>query len=141
MVKTAPIELANISTVGSANGTYQLSVLLPGQGMQAKQGYKESCAVIHLSALSGTSPTITFNVYEIVDNAAILVGTTGAMSSADDRVIDSGGGQVSTGGTFLSSSGATLRLFGKGTDMKVVASTTGTLGTVAYTVNAILYDG
>jgi len=138
MLKSTPIELANVSTIGTSAVTYRLSTLQPGTTV--KRETKECCVVVHLSALSGTSPTMTFDVYETVDGSDIHVGTTGAMSSADDRIIDSAGGNTSSGATFTSSS--MLRLLGKGVDMKVVATPGGTaIGTVAFTLNAIFYDG
>ena len=139
--KSNAIELANIATAGSAAGTWQLSTLVP-YGQDAKQGFMESCVVLHMSALAGSAPTIQFDVYEMVDNAWIHVGTTGAISSPDDRVIDSNSGAaLSAGGTFTTGSNTgTLRLLGKGSDMKVVGTTTGPVGTIAFTVNVVLYD-
>jgi hypothetical protein len=140
MTKTNSFELANVSTAGSASATWQLSTLVP-MAQEAKPNYKETVVVCHLSALSGTSPTMQFDVYELFDNAWIHVGTTGSMSSPDDRVIDSGGGMTSSGATFSSGSNTgTLRLLGKGSDLKVVGSTTGTIGTIAFTVALALYD-
>jgi hypothetical protein len=142
MIKAQALELANFTTAGSAAQTFRLSTVVPVQGMMIKRESKECCVLIHLSAISGTSPTATFDVYETVDGVDVHVGTTGAMNAADDRVIDSGGGQISSGLTFSSGSNTgTLRLLGKGSDMKITGTTTGTIGTIAGTINVIFYDG
>ena len=140
MIKSIPIELARQTLVSGSTLTYRLSVVSPFSGMMAKRETKECCVAVALTAITGSTPTIAFDVYETVDGHDFHVGTTGAMSSSDDRVIDSKGGVISCGQSFSAGTPtATLRLLGKGTDMYVIASTTGTIATATYVINAILY--
>jgi hypothetical protein len=142
MIKSNPIELAKITSIGATTPvTFSLSTAISDYSYQmAKMETQETCVVISLTALTGSLPTLTFDVYETVDGHDFHVGTTGAMSSPDDRVIDSGGGTTASGATFTSTS--MLRLLGKGTDMKVVVTPSAvTIATVAATINVILYDG
>ena len=142
MSKRNPIELAKITSMGTTTPvTFRLSTAIPDYSYQmAKMETQEMCIAISVSALSGSQPTLTFDVYETVDGHDFHVGTTGAMNAPDDRVIDSGGGTTASGATFSSTS--MLRLLGKGTDMTVVVTPSAiTMGTVAATINVILYDG
>jgi hypothetical protein len=139
MNKSVPVEVINFSTLGSAAFSLRLSTDVP-YAYESKQGTAECCVILHLSALTGTSPTFELDVYETVDGADIRVGTTGVMSAPDDRVIDSGGGTTSSGMTFASGTNTgTLRLLGKGTDMVLKGTTSGTIGTIAATVNVMFY--
>ena len=134
--KTVPIELSSFSTTGSATQTLRLSSNCL-YASEAKQGYNECIIVAHISALSGSSPTIQFDAYETFDGADIHVGTTGTITTADDRVIDSAGGATSAGATFTATS--MIRLLGKGTDLVIKGTTTGTVGTIAGTLSIAFY--
>jgi len=140
MKKSNAIELVNYSGTGASMATIQLSTAVP-YGAEAKSGYNECCLVFSVTSLLGTAPQVQFDAYEIIDNIAVHIGSTGFISgtTGDTRVIDSDGGTTSYGAAFTSGSSATLRALGKGNDLKITGTTTGTVGTVAYTISAVLY--
>lgn len=137
--KTTPRSLTNGIFSGVSGTTFTLSTT-GTDGDQLKRETVEATIVLNLLALTGTTPTVLFDVDEFVDGNWIHVGTSGTLATIAVCVIDSSGGATSTGGSAFTAS-SNLRLLGKGTDTRVRVGVGGTIGTAQYTIDYIGYFG
>lgn len=139
MSKTVPVTLVNFTgTTGAAGTTFVMSTVAP-YGTEAKQNFSEACVVANVSQLTGTTPGVTVDVYEYIDSQWLHVGTTGTITAVNTAVIDSAGGSTSSGTpTFAATTN--LRALGKGVDMKVVLTFSGTIATMSYVIDYIGYN-